>query len=356
MRIADLLPALHAALVELPDFEGLPEDALEVLPTSGSTGGHTHDHVLIEATGKLLRVPRQSRMGRDAKADLDYQAACFERMADSGHTPEIFGTLPPSEDIPTGALILEAIRGRTVEFPNDMDGVAEALATIHDLPVPDPADRPPLPDQENPYRSALEEVEAKANYLDAALAEDPDGDVAAALIREEIEAAKAHADSLTQADVPPPQLIAFDAHPGNFIKSVKGRAVLMDLDKGRYGGPGFDLAQATLYTSTTWDRETYSEPDHEAMAAFYAAWLNTVSPTTAEAHRAHLLAMRRLMWLRSINWCAKWRVESRKAAGYDGMAHTDPIRDRVDCYLTPDVVERVRADWRGRHALTALLS
>jgi hypothetical protein len=86
--------------------------------------------------------------------------------------------------------------------------------------------------------------------------------------------------------------------------------------------------------------------------------------------RPWLLPQRRLMWLWSITWCAKWRVESSRASRQD-RARTvsaedwsadlsDPtliahVKGRVDQYLTPETIARVRADWRAGGALSALL-
>ena len=361
MTIQNALPALADALGVIPSFAGIGAAELEPLPNTGLA----HDHVRIRGSGRLLRVPKQSQMRLDARSNLDYQAACFTRAGDSGAAPRYFGQLRPGEALPMGALIVEEIDGPLAAFPADMGRVAEALAAIHALPVP-PADaRAPLADQADPYAATLQEVRDQARAFDAA-----DLDPAARrAIEAEIAAAEAHAADLSAP--PPLTLISFDAHPGNFlIRRRDGRAVLVDLEKARYGAAGFDLAHATLYTSTTWDVGTYSEPNSAEIAAFYQTWLDALPDGLAEAQASHLMALRRLMWLWSVSWCAKWRVESARPAKADKHAAASAedwsadnsdaaliahVRDRTAHYLAPETIERVRADWRERHALSDLL-
>ncbi|HAE00564.1 MAG TPA: aminoglycoside phosphotransferase, partial [Rhodospirillaceae bacterium] len=59
-------------------------------------------------------------------------------------------------------------------------------------------------------------------------------------------------------------------------------------------------------------------------------------------------------------WCAKWRVESGKqlrAAKHEAQdtedwsaentsaSLIDHVRGRVDLYLSPDIIQKVRQDW-----------
>jgi hypothetical protein len=152
---------------------------------------------------------------------------------------------------------------------------------------------------------------------------------------------------------PPRHLIAFDGHPGNFVLR-RGRAILVDLEKCRYSYPGLDLAHATLYTSTTWDIDTHAVLDLPEVVAAYTDWASAQGPQVAAAARGWHLPLRRAMWLWSLTWCAKWRVESarQRATRPDGedwsttrsdaalVAH---VRARVDHYLDASLVARLVA-------------
>ena len=73
-----------------------------------------------------------------------------------------------------------------------------------------------------------------------------------------------------------PTLISFDTHPGNFLIREDGRAVLVDLEKCRYGLPGIDLAHTSLYTSTTWDLSSQAVLSLDEVIGFYRRWQATM--------------------------------------------------------------------------------
>ncbi len=360
MRLIDRLPSLARAASALPGMAALRVSDLEILPTSGLA----HDHVRCRGFGRLLRVPRQSQLALDAKANLAYQAACFERMGPSGHTPCLFGTMEPSEDLPMGALIVEEIVGDPASLPQDLSAIAGALASLHALDPPGDTERSPLKDPSNPVRDTLREVQAQARCLS-----DPATPVSSAA-RAAIEAEISAMQTFVERTPPPPKtLISFDAHPGNFIREASGRAVLVDLEKGRYGGAGFDLAHATLYTSTTWDVATYAELTPGEVAGFYETWLAAVPEEMARVYRPWLLPMRRIMWLWSVTWCAKWAVESQSDVVMDkhsaqstedwssentDRALIDHVADRVRTYLSDEIVNRVIDEWTEENALTSM--
>ncbi len=329
----------------------VPLEYLTPLPDTGLA----HDHVSIGETGTLARVPKQSQMGLEASANLAYQAACFERASASGHAPRLHDVLPPDGALPMGALVVEQIEGRPLSLPDDLDALADALAAIHALPLPPRDARAPLKNPADPIADTFAEVTGQSAFLaDAGL--DPDAE---AQIRAELEAARA---TLAGPDRPPVSLIAFDAHPGNYLVDGTGKAILVDLEKARYGAAPFDLAHASLYTSTTWDVDSRAVLSRDDVQRFHTRWLATVPGELADASEAWLLPLRRIMWLWSVTWCAKWRVQSAPAArtdttenwsadlSEDGLvAH---VADRVADYLAPETIAQVRADWSGTAPVT----
>lgn len=353
-----LLPTLRRRLQD--SSLALPRDfLLEPLPTTGLA----HDHIRIHDTGLLLRIPKQSQLGLSAEANLHYQSACFRRTETSGHTPRLHLLLEPDESLPMGALVVDEIPGQVLQLPGGLHALADALAAIHGLPVPPEAQRPPLKNPANMVGDTVDEVLAQATYLKAADLH-PD---AQREIRREIASAR---EMVSMPYHPPPVLISFDAHPGNFLTDTGGRAFLVDLEKARYGLPGLDLAHATLYTSTTWDVATYAVLDIEQITEFYRRWLTRVPAELADASKPWLLPLRRIMWLWSVTWCAKWRVQSREAGKADKHRQdstedwsaelSDPalvrhVAERVDDYLHPNTVTRVRDEWLNHNALTKLL-
>ncbi|APE32460.1 aminoglycoside phosphotransferase [Halomonas aestuarii] len=311
--------------------------------------GLAHHHVWLERAPLdwVARLPKQSQMRLDPTENLAYQAACFSRASQGGHAPSLHGLLPPSPELPRGGLLVSAIRGRPARLPEDLPRIAEALAGLHMLDVPDAAERAPLQSPADPWTAMLDEVGEQARFLDQA------GLEADAHHRIEAELAGLPRQ-LPAGPGAAPRLISFDAHPGNFLVTQAGRAVLVDLEKCRYGLVGFDLAHASLYTSTTWDLQSRAELTPAEVAAFYRHWIDA---TGIAGSVETLLACRDAMWLWSLTWCAKWRASHRRARdardrGEDWSAELSDdalvahVRDRVDHYLSVASIEHVRHERR----------
>lgn len=313
--------------------------------------GLAHDHVRLVGSGLLLRVPKQSQFGYAAAENLAYQAACFERVATSGHGPRLDGVVAPRPGLPLGALAVEEIVGRPARLPDDLPALADAMAAVHGPPLPPPAGRPPLEDHRDPVAGALAEIRAQAAYLERAPDLHPDS---ACLLRAELAWAEAFAAGSAGRDQPR-SLVLTDTHPGNFLLRADGRAVIVDLEKALYGAPGIDLAHATVHTSTTWDIETRAELTVGQVAAFYGRYLEAVGPGRAAALRPWLLPLRRLLALRALTWCLLWSVEHRRElegtgngsgwdAGRSEAALVAHVAERVAGYLRPETIGAMTAE------------
>ncbi len=338
MIVDELAVALRQALrdAEVP----IADAPIEPLPDAGLA----HSHLRLVGSGLLARIPKQSQMDLAAEDNIAYEATCFERAEPSGHTPRLHRVLAPSALLPRGALLVEEIVGRPARLPGDLASVASALATIHALPVPSTVERAPLLAPADPLALLRAEIDRQAEHLDAA-GLSADSRVAIERTR------AAFADCCERPDRPPRRLITFDAHPGNFVVRARdGAAILVDLEKARYSYPPLDLAHATLYTSTTWDLASSAVLEVDDVLGFYSDWLAHSGDTSA--WEGWLVPLRAAMWLWSVTWCAKWRVQSGKASreGVDGEdwsgERSDPdliahVRGRVDDYLSRDGVERV---------------
>ncbi|PMR72327.1 phosphotransferase [Halomonas heilongjiangensis] len=336
----DLCDRLAAALTRA----GRHAEILSMQPMADTGLAHHHVWLVRDAIDWVARLPKQSQLGLGARANLDYQAACFARASESGHTPALHGVLPPSKDLPRGGLLVSAIRGRPAHLPDDLPAIAEALASLHALEIPPSGQREPLQAPGDPWAAMRHEVATQARFLDRA-GLTPE-------VRRRIEAELAALPQrLSGAE---PRLISFDAHPGNFLITDSGRAVLVDLEKCRYGLPGFDLAHASLYTSTTWDLVSRAELSAAQVADFYHRWMTA---TGFDGDTAALLACRRAMWLWSLTWCAKWRASHRRARdahtrGEDWSAELSDealiahVRDRVDHYLSLPAITLVQDEFR----------
>ncbi len=312
--------------------------------------GVAHVHYRIGTTGLLARIPRFSQWDRSGVRDgaehLAYQAAAFSRAQSSGHTPRLEALLPVSEDAPTGALIVEEIIGTPPQLSDapapHMAAIAQALSALHRAPVPAPEAALPLLFHTDPVSQTLEVITAQAAYLaDAGLAP-----VARAGLEEELAWAK---DWAGEPDRPPGPIAicGTDTHPGNFIIDGAGKAWFVDLEKLLYGSPAIDLAHATLPSSTGWEPRCAVTLSRENIAEFYAQYKSTLSQQAAAKLAPWLAPMRRLTWLRSLTWFARWRADWSQAKN-SALADADQARhieNHIAACFNPDAIAAMRAEW-----------
>jgi aminoglycoside phosphotransferase (APT) family kinase protein len=350
MSSSALIPILKRALAAAPGFAALAEARLVPLPGRGVA----HDHFACEGAAiggveAVLRVPQLSQWGMAPERQLAYEAAAFTRAAPSGTTPRFLGTLPVQEDLPMGALVVERIGGAKPRLPQDLPALAASLARIHTLTLPPAAERAPLLVHDDPVAETLRAIREQAAFVgEAGLAPEAAAAIAAELARAESGGAAAR---------PPPilTLTGSDTHPGNFLIEPGGRAVFVDLEKALYGNPAVDLAHATLYTSTMWDPDSAAALSTADTAAFYAAYFVSVPAPLAAAVRPWALPLRRLIWLRTLTWCVRWRVLSRSPGGWSKARlapdHAAHIERTVADYIDPERIKRIRAGLEAEREL-----
>lgn len=330
--------ALLEALRELPELRALHAGDLAAMTAKGVN----HEHYRVRGKSLVLRVPRKTPWSGDAVAQLAAEAAAFERAEASGAAPRLVAALPPKPGLPRGALVVEEIAGRAPDLPRDLPSIAAALARLHSLPLPPPSQRPPLPDHGKlgPVLETLRFVMDQRKFIPMI----PLATATRNALNDEFACAQRY--GFGPGEEPQPlALVGTDTHPGNFVLRADGTAVLVDLERVCYGSPAIDLAHATLLTSTTWDLEVQAVLVRTEVEAFYRHYLAQVGSERAAALRPTLLPARRLTWLRTMMWMVRWRA----LAEGDGLA-IDPrlashIHRRIDDFIAPATVARVRAEW-----------
>ncbi len=336
---------LLAALRERPAFALLAAADLVPLPATGTA----HGHVRLP-NGQLARVAYAHEGDPTAAARLQAQAAAFRHLAPAGRTPRLHDVLQPRPGLPGGALIVDCIDGHPPRLPDELAAMADTLARIHALPLPTAGS--PIPRQADPFGETLSLVEQNAaRFLDEAV---PDAGARGA-IAEELRTVRGLAAALAGREQPLVVALA-DTHPGNFIVDRDGIAWFVDLEKVHVGSAAVDLAHATLPTSTLWDPAAGGAVLSAAdVQDFYGRYLAEVGEARADALRPWLQPMRRLVWLRTTLFMARWRVQTRAPRdpadatqwSDSGLApamkaHIDAVIDR--CFR-PDTIRSIRAEW-----------
>jgi aminoglycoside phosphotransferase (APT) family kinase protein len=339
-----MIDALLSALRERPAFSSITREDLKSLPATGTAHGH------VRLPGNLLARVAYAHDGDPTAAPrLAAQAAAFRHLEPSARTPRLHEVIEPRQGLPGGALIVDFIDGRAPRLPDELPAMADTLPRVHALPLPAAAS--PIPRQQNPFLETLEAIEQNAaRFLDKAV---PDSG-ARAEIAEELRALRGMAITLTRQPQPLSVALA-DTHPGNFIVDRAGLAWFVDLEKVHVGSPAIDLAHATLATSTLWHPDVGKVLSRNEVKALYDLYLEKVGAERAAELEPWLLPMRRLTWLRTTLFMARWRVQTRQPrdlsdptqwsdAGLDPAmkAHIDR---RIDQCFERNTIHSIRAEW-----------
>ena len=349
---SDLLHALQ----RLPALAHLQTGDLAPLSSKGTAHGHVAIVPPIADRKLVVRIAYAFPGDPAAAARLETQAEAFRRCAPSGCTPRLFGLVPPGEALPGGALIVDRIDGRAPRLPQEIGLMARSLAAIHALPVPATAMAAPLSFPADAVAALLQAIETNARFFDSMAM---DGKTRLAL-GEELAFARDYAASKMRGQ-PEPVLALADTHPGNFIVDAAGTAWFVDLEKAHYGAAAIDLAHATLETSTRWDRDVNLVLPREAIVAFYREYLNLIGSARAQRLHPFLLPLRRMTWLRTMAFMARWSVQTDPA--YPGtepdrwsdLGLSDEMKSHsratiADLYR-PQTVERIRREWLAGDSL-----
>ena len=336
--------SLLSALRERPAFAALTVADLVSLPATGTA----HGHVALP-NGLIARVAYAHEGDPTAATRLAMQAEAFRRLAPVRRTPRLHDVLLPRPGLPGGALVVDRIDGRAPRLPDELGAMADTLARLHALPLPPGGSS--IPCQANPFLETLAAIEQNAaRFLDKAV---PDP-AARAEIADELRLVRGMAADIGQR--PQPLTIALaDTHPGNFLVDAEGVAWFVDLEKVHVGSPAIDLAHATLATSTLWHPDVGKVLSPADVQRFYAQYLEKAGEAQAAALEPWLLPMRRLTWLRTTLFMARWRVQTRGArdpadptqwsdAGLKPSmkAHIDA---RIDQCFRRDTIHSIRAEW-----------
>lgn len=316
----------------------------EKLPATGTA----HGHVRL-GRGRLARVAYAYEGDATAAGRLHVQAASFHHLQSAGRTPKLHAIVEPQPGLPGGALIVDHIEGGAPDLPRDLDAMAETLARLHALPLPPPGS--PIPLQKDPFLETLQGIELNTKFfLDKAV---PD-EAARAEIVDELWLVREMAATLDLGGQPLTMALA-DTHPGNFIVDRAGQAWFVDLEKVHVGSAAIDLAHATLLTSTLWDPRVGKELSRGDVEGFNEAYLARRGAADAAALRPWLEPMRRLTWLRTTLFMARWRVQTRSARDPDDPsqwsdAGLDPatkahIDARIDQCFARETIRAIRAEW-----------
>ncbi len=289
-----------------------------------------------EGFGYVARLVTGTQIGLALGEQAVYEFGALGLLAPSGVTPEPYLVDPEPSGLPYPLILEQYLPGRPLNYSTDLASAARCVATIHDLGVPDRAgDHLQL--HPDPAPSILEESrELAAPYLEwkAASAESK-----AALLKgfEKIEKFLEQQGLFTEEDL---AIVNYDLNTHNFVVE-NGEAKLLDWEKARIAPRTQDLAHFLLPTTTLWRDATATLLTEDQEREFVETYLSICQVTDTDRFHTQLEAMRTIVSLRAVSWCA-WALQ--ETAQKERPITNEETLNKSREYLEPTFLGRLFGD------------
>ena len=318
--------AICKALKQTPVFAAVTPSDLKILNSKGLT----HKHILIGDTGWLLRIPQGNQLGLDSAAYLQQQKACYQTAQASGHTPGFLDILPPSPALSEGALVIQAIKGRKPQLPQDWKAIAGSLAALHAIDI----------NQNNGLEVATYPFAGQSFLLNTifsdAYARAQLNPATRALIDAELEDINDLIEQLKDDKSLTLSLIGGDSHPANFMIDDNGKAWLVDLEYLAYDMAHIDLADAGLTITTRLEPDMTPCQEKTARQKFHDDWKKAAAPHLTDKADSLISLAERTVRARTLLWLTYWQTDARaEKAGKIPQQTFDNWDNMARAYLDP---------------------
>ena len=279
----------------------------------------------------VARLVTGTQIGLPLGEQAVYEYDALRLLAPSGVTPKPRLVDPNSEGLPYPLILEEYLPGHPLDYSTDLTAAARCIAAIHDLGVPEAHHLQVHPD---PAPAILAESRELAEpYLEW---DEASEESRAALQKgfRRIEKFLEQDDLFTEDDL---AIVNYDLNTHNFVIE-NGRAKLLDWEKARIAPRTQDLAHFLLPTTTLWRDDTATLLSKEQEREFVEEYLKYAPVTDEERFYNQLEAMRTIVSLRAVSWCA-WALQ--ETARSSRPITNEETLNKSRRYLEPDFLRRL---------------
>jgi aminoglycoside phosphotransferase (APT) family kinase protein len=282
------------------EFLARGEYSLNYRIRRASQGGEPDEDLVARLiTGSQMNLP----LGEQAL----YEHHALGLLAPSEVTPKPYRVNPEPEGLPYPLILEEYLPGRPLSYATDITAAARCIAKVHGLGVPQ---NHRLQEHPDPAPSILAESrELVIPYLSWEGAPKASQEALCAAFQQ-IEGFLEQKGLFSKADL---AIVNYDLNTHNFIVEG-GEAKLVDWEKARIAPRTQDVAHFLLPTTTLWRDATAARLTPEQEAGFVETYLSRSSIEDTGRFRVQLQAMRIIVSLRAVSWCA-WVLQETARRG-----------------------------------------
>lgn len=277
----------------------------------------------------VARLVTGTQMGLPLEEQATYEHHALKLLAPSGVTPKPRHVDPDPDGLPYPLILEEYLPGRPLDYSTDLSAAARCLAAVHALGVPENHRLQLHPD---PVPAILEESCGLAEpYLS--------WDGASGESKTALRGGFARIEGFLEREClfagDDLAIVNYDLNTHNFVVEG-GRAKLLDWEKARIAPRTQDLAHFLLPTTTLWRDDTTALLSEEQEREFVRAYLEQSSVADVGRFDEQLGAMKTIVSLRAVSWCA-WALQETERAGRP-IANEETL-NRSKAYLEPNFLE-----------------
>lgn len=281
--------------------------------------------------GYVARLVTGTQIGLHLREQAPYEYHALQLLTPSGVTPRPYMVDPDPDGLPYPVIIEEYLPGRPLDYATDIAAAARCTAAIHALGVPEGHRLQTHPD---PVPAILEESRGFAQpYLEWGKADEGSKEALRGAFRR-VEGFLKREDLVTRDDL---AIVNYDLNTHNFVVN-EGGANLLDWEKARIAPFTEDLAHFLLPTTTLWRDETATRLTEAQEQEFIDTYLQHNPQPDRGRFLEQLEAMRVMVSLRAVSWCA-WALQESER-GERPIVNEETLR-KARMYLQPEFMREL---------------
>ena len=282
----------------------------------------------------VLRIATDSQM--DLENQIRYEYEALELLNKTNRTPKPIYCDDKKELIPYGFLVMEFLPGKALNYKKDLKIAAEALADIHNEPIPKTNN---LLKPENPIEAIYEECLKMfdkyrlSKYMDME-------------IKDSIEYLLEKGKNIKTIDIGNRTIINTELNSGNFlINGENNNNYIVDWEKPLYGYPAQDLGHFLTPTTTFWKTDIILS--REEISFFIKEYCKNSNQYKDEKELwnsvKNYLSMN---CLRGITWCAMAYVEYQDP---DKLIFNNYTYQKIKSYLSRNFLNMIKEEYLNEY-------
>lgn len=282
----------------------------------------------------VLRIATDSQMNLENQIRYEYDA--LKLLDKTGKTPKPIYCDDRKELIPYGFLVMEYLPGKHLNYKRDLKLAAEALANIHNAPIPKTNN---LLKPKNPIKAIYEECLRMFEKYKLSKHMDID-------IKNDIECLLEKGRNIKTVDIGKRTIINTELNSGNFLINGKGKNnYIVDWEKPICGFPAQDLGHFLAPTTTFW--KTNIILSGEEILSFIKEYCkNSDQYRDEEELRNSVRDYISMNCLRGITWCAMAYAEYQNP---NKLISNDYAYQKIKSYLSMEFLKMIKEEYLNEY-------